>query len=240
VYFNAGASQIHVCPALINEKDADKQVLAVLSTLYGSVGGETRADWQTGLANMAQSITSASFAVPKTGDVFGSSTWNKDMLSVSLYLETAIPGAKRFYDERATVHHRLSQDVPVYEGPDCQASILPFAFSGVFLIDEASSRRPGPFPPPILTLEYVFDSDIGHDHANSGKQSDAKPQYSGPGIGLRTPLGDKISLTLQRNGTLTTKVRMEDPDTSTVRQYNDQIPVFADRPCGLKGGQKGA
>ncbi|PWT99381.1 MAG: hypothetical protein C5B51_27260 [Terriglobia bacterium] len=229
--------KLHVCPAWAG-KSPDDRIVDVLATLYGTLGGEARADWQMGLAKITQAITTQSFSPPAHGEVTGNPAWTKDLISFTFNLGMRIPGAKPLYTESGTIHSRLSKDVPVYAGPPCKPVILPFSFHGTFFVDTSGVRRPGPFSPPLLSMTYSFDGDAGKEPANSGHREDANPQYLGDGYALKTPLQDPINLSFQHNGTFDVEIRMQDPDSNTTREFSDRITVQADVPCGLKGGEQ--
>jgi hypothetical protein len=238
VYLVAGDPKLHICPSWITQSP-DDQILTMLTALYGSLGGETRADWQLGMAKMAQSITTAAFGPPVHAEIIGNPAWTKDSLSLLFRLETRIPGAKPLYVEGTGAHQRLSADVPVYQSPFCDPA-LPFAFSGTFFVDNGGNRRPGPFTPPTLTIEYAFQSEVGKNTTSSGRVEDTHPLYQGEGVGLKTPLAKPIQLAFSENGTFRTQVRMFDPETSTTVEYDDSIQVIAGTGCNMKGAERRA
>lgn len=232
-----GDTNLHICPAWTGQ-GVDDRIVSVLSTLYGTLGGEARADWQTGLAKISQAITKQSFPAPVHGEITGNPAWTKDLLSISFVMDVRIPGSMPLYSETPAIHSRLSKDVPVYAGPPCKATILPFGFHGNFFVDSGGVRRPGPFTPPILSLTYSFDGDAGKEPANSGRLDDSNPQYVADGSALQTPLHKPINLSFQHNGTFAVQLRLQDPDSNTTVQYEDRIQVSADVPCGTKGGEQ--
>jgi cell division septation protein DedD len=231
-----GDARLHVCPAWTGQGEDDR-IVAVLAALYGTLGGEARADWQIGLAKISEAITKQSFPAPAHGEITGNPAWTKDLLSISFDLGTRIPGAKPLYTENPRIHTRLSKDLPVYAGPPCKATVLPFSFHGTFFVDSGGIRRPGPFTPPMLSLTYSFDGEAGKEPTNSGRREDSNPQYQGDGHSLETPLHEPVNLSFQHNGMFDVQLRMQDPDSNTTLEYADRIEVQADVPCGVAGGE---
>lgn len=236
VTFQPGDRKLHVCSAWTGQSEDDR-IVGVLSALYGPLGGEARAGWQIGLAKIAQTITKVAFAPPTHAEIAGNPAWTADLLSIAFNVRTRIPRAKPLYTETLRAHTRLSNDLPAYEGPPCNTSILPFSFAGTFHVDSGGIRRPGPFAPPALSLTWSFDGEAGKEPANSGHLEDANPQYQGEGSALKTPLHDPVNLSFQHNGVFGVSIRMQDPETNTTLAYDDRIQVHPDIPCpGQKPG----
>jgi hypothetical protein len=204
----------------------------MLAALYGKFGGEKRADWQLGIARIVQTLTAQSFQPSSHADIVGNPAWNPRLLSAKFQLRliSAMP-ARVSFEESGTVHTRLSQDLPSYTSRSCQTA-LPLEFSGTFQVDSSGVRRPGPFTPPKLTFDYTFQNERGKDAGNSGHRRDENPQYQGAGLDLHTDLSSPVKLSFHDNGTFTTLLRMEDPDSKSTVQYDDRIQVNANVPCG--------
>ena len=225
-------STLHICPAW-RALDSDHQVMAVLEASFGLLGGETNAAWRAGLATIAQAIANVDYKVPDHKSVVGDAGWTPDMLSIFFRQEQPlIAGTQEFYRHSNTTNQRLSDNLPVYQGPDCRLSTLPLNFSVYFVVDQQGTPRPGPFTPPTVSVNYFFAGGQ-HDPGLDFSGTDTNTQYGGENARLTDKLKDPYKLNFTQNGTFYMNFRMEDPDTKTVLIYADRIPVEAARPCDL-------
>lgn len=239
VTFKEGEKKIYVCDAWLKEGNATQQATELLAVIYGALGGEKRPDWQMGLAKIAEAITTKHFTVPAHQNIVGSPGWTKDLVRMWLVIPIPPKGAKQMYAENSSQHERLSADVPEYK--DSGSSGLSLGLEGLFFVDDDKMRRPGPFSPPALLLDYLYLKDgTGRDSQNSGKVEDLKPVYRGQNAPLQTPLSKPVQLHLYASGTLTTKLRMEDPDSGVVRLYQDAMRIVADPPTAPVSTAAGA
>jgi hypothetical protein len=228
--FKPGDRKIFVCQGWLNQGDDNVRSTELLAAVYGALGGETRPDWQRGLAQMAAAITTRVFALPTHQEIVGSAGWTKDLLTMLLVLGARPKAAKSLYSETSTKHERLSTDVVEYK--ETSADGLPLEMRGIFFVDDGQNRRPGPFTPPLLTLEYIYSRDgAGKDAQNSGKVEDRDPVYGGQGKPLQTRLGHSVHVSLRGRGSFTLKLRMEDQDSGGLRLYEDAIRISQEDPA---------
>jgi hypothetical protein len=228
-------------PALIlcarwKTKPLADQLPATLAGLYGLLAAVDKADWRTGFAQIAIKTTTGGFAPPKPVEVFGNPAWSPDY--INLAVTPIVPKLPKWqYKEDALVHERMSADLPVYQGPECHQSSLPFKFDVTFFVDAIGMERPGPFTPPRVKLEYTLPG----PSAVHVREEDSNTTLQGPGSNLKSTLILPVDLTFDANGVFDVDIRLEDPDTGTVRRYQDQIQVQAVRPCPLPpaGPKKG-
>jgi hypothetical protein len=222
-------------------KNADDQVVSMLGGLFGYLAGLDDPAWRTGLARIAFEITRTNFRTPPHAEVVGNATWSPDAISINFEIDTPKPAAKTTYQESGTKHERLSADLPVYEGPMCGASNLPFDFSVTFFVDSVGQERPGPFQAPKVAMDYS----LGAPGGIRGAQSDPSTTIPGSGFNLHTSLKFPVQLNLNKNGPFHIKITLDDPDSGVKRIYEDVFEVLAVRPCdvpqkiqkpGLPGG----
>lgn len=135
-------------------------------------------------------------------------------------------GALAIYTEGGFLSQRLSNDLPVYRGPFCQNSQLPFDCNVTFSVDFSNAPRPQPFTPPEVAVKFDFDP--GGLHVT---KSDSNPAYTGPGRSLKTSFGPRFTFTLSENGPFKMVFTLKDSDTGINRVYDDAIQIEAKRPC---------
>jgi hypothetical protein len=230
VFFLPKDSKLYVCSSWTGEA-ANDRIVTMLGAIYGTIAGETDPMWHVGLAKIAQKITEDHYVVPSYKDVVGDATWTKDLLRIAFLPQTQLTNAKASYEESPKKHERLSKDAPVYQGPNCQDTILPFEFDVEFYVDDKNTPRPGPFTRPALSVQYTFETPKGVDAANSATKTESHPQHSTPGQVISANQWKPFVVSLADNGTFHTKFQMSDPETSTVLVYEDRLAVEASRPC---------
>jgi len=213
-----------------HSKNATDQVVSMLAGLYGYLAGLDDPAWRTGLARIAFEITQDAFKAPSHADVVGNPTWSKDQIRIEFVPKTPKSPSKYAYEESGTKHERFSADQPSYEGPDCQASNLPFNFSAYFSVDSMGNERPGPYPAPRVAMDYALEAPGSDVHTT---QSDPATLPQGGGYGLKTRLKFPVDVSLKQNGPFHIKLTLEDPETGVVRTYEDVIQVSAVRPCDV-------
>ncbi len=183
-------------------------------------------------ASRASKTVSGGSSVAVRGAIAGilqrSPAWNTDTLEVNLApLNPKVP-SQLDYTENGFLHQRLSNDLPLYRGPFCQNSRLPFQCNVEFRVDYSDDGRPQPFTPPQVSVAFEFAPPQGGFRRN---ESDSKPGYAGKGEPLRTSFPRRFDFTLDDNGPFSMKLELRDPDTGITRTYQDTIQIEAKRPC---------
>jgi hypothetical protein len=161
--------------------------------------------------------------------VLGTTLWRSDRLRITVTpIEPKTPGQESFTENGTTPHPRMSDRLPVYQTESSLTAELPFRCSFEFYVDEANMPRPAPFTPASVSAELHF-----HDVSGKFQQifptSDSRPVYQGAGRPLSTGSRDILEMIFNRNGQLSVKARLEDPDTHITRVYDDRIQIRADR-----------
>lgn len=226
VYWRQPNSTLFLCSSW-KAKSADDQAVSMLNAFYGTFAGVATEALRAGYAQRAYQITQTEFAAPSKLAVFGNPAWTSAAIAIHFNVSQPI---HRSYEESGAKHTRLSSEVPVYQGPDCLSSQLPFECSTTFFVDSGGNERPAPFKPPRLATKFAFKS-TGAGARIDRSQEDPNPVYQGAGFNLKTPLGDPVKLTFADNGILGIRITLDDPDSGVSRQYEDSLQVEAVRPC---------
>lgn len=225
VYWAAPASPMFLCPAW-KTKTPTEQVISLLDAIYGNFAGVEDATKRAEYANNAYQVTQSMHAVPSHDELFGSSKWSSERIN---FLFNVMQPIAAIYYQSATSHQRLSDALPVYRGPECSSSNLPFACKAMFFVDSQDTPRPAPFRPPRLAMRFSFKSLVpsaGFEWA----QNDNSPVYQGPGHALETSF-TPAKFFFDKNGTLGIEVVQEDPEAGVVLTYEDSMRIEAERPC---------
>jgi Domain of unknown function (DUF4157)/Lysine-specific metallo-endopeptidase len=228
-YWFAIWSDFHICPAWRHQKTDDDRIVGLLAGLYGYLTGVDDNARRWNYARLARELTTGGWAVPKLGEVLGSTLWRSDRLRITITpIEPKTPGQESFIENGTTPHPRMSDRLPVYQVGSGMTAELPFRCRFEFYVDEADMPRPAPFTPPRVSATLNF-----HDVSGKFQQifptEDSRPVYQVAGQPLSTAGSDSLEMLFNRNGQLAITARLEDPDTHMTRVYNDLIQIQADR-----------
>jgi hypothetical protein len=208
---------LHICPSWAR-RNADEQAVALLAGLYGyrRIVDENARRWN--YARLGRSLTAEHFAVPTLAQIVGSQAWSPDALRIQLQ-RVRPPTGRPVYEESGSLHMRISQDLPVLRSP---RGLGFFACRVIFAVDNRGSGRPLPFTPPRLNAEFRVPR-LGAEMV--WRREDTRPEYSGPGVALRSSIPDEMSFRPSGSGRLRMRIQLQDPDARTTRVYEDTIQV---------------
>lgn len=219
---------LHVCPSWLKLPTTEREV-HLLASIYGYIGAGSDAEERLRLARLASSISGRKWATPTNEAVLGgSSTWTADSISIEVEpLQPPVP-KRLYYIESGTLHQRMSQELAVYRGPECGKGPIAFRQRIDFLVDAGNNRRPMPFPAPQLQAEFKLNT---AGQSPSWRFADRRPTYQGAGQPLKHQLPDPIDLSLADDGTLHSRITMDDPGSGVTRVYEDDLQIKAKDPC---------
>jgi hypothetical protein len=220
-------SDFHICPMWRYQPTPEDHIEALLLGLYGYLADVGNNDRRLGYARLAREWSAE--AAPSLTQVLGSTLWRSDRLRIVVTpIEPKTPGQDSFTENGSTPHPRMSDRLPLYQTEPGLAVELPFRCRFEFLVDEAALPRPLPFTPPRVSAELHFHDASGKYH-HIAPTMDKRPVYQGGGRPLYISGADVLDMTINRNGRLNVKARLEDSDTHFTRVYDDIIQVRADR-----------
>jgi hypothetical protein len=220
---------LHVCPLWMKDSPEDR-VVALLAGLYGYKAGVDNKTHRWNYARLAQSLVARYYAVPTLPRVLGGPAWSADSIRIQVEPVEPRTPSQAYYTESGSLHERLSDQLPVYEAPPCQAVTLPFRLKTYFAVDYSNIVRPAPFTPPRITVKFRFVTPGG---PTSQSESDPRADYAGPGVALQTKFPYEFGFSLSKNGPLNMEFTLQDPDTGITRVFKDTIEILAVRPCDL-------
>ncbi|HKQ51308.1 MAG TPA: M35 family metallo-endopeptidase, partial [Pyrinomonadaceae bacterium] len=219
------AGDLHICPALLTDSP-DEQVIQLLAGLYGYKADVDDNTKRFNYARFAQS--SATAAAPSLGTILGSSAWSADDLRIFVLPTKPAMVAGLSYYESGRGNLKVSNNMPVYHGPLCQKSNLPFECKVLFAVDSSANPRPAPFTPPRLSVEFEYptvSSPIKESH------TDPRADYVAAEAALATKLPREFKFTFLHDGPFNMKFELQDPDTGITRVYQDTINLMTQGPC---------
>lgn len=217
---------LHICPSWRTLGSNEAWIVSLLSGLYGYFGLESDNSRRYGYARLAYELTAQRWPVPTLAEVLGSAAWRTDLLRIHFRptLRATLP--RTTYEESGNRHDRLSNDLPVYQGPDFQRTSLPFNCQVLFALDTAATPRPAPFTPPRANILFEFN---GRRGAFRRAEQDPRADYTGANAALRTTFPTDFNFSLAANGTLHTRFELIDPDSGITRVYDDTMAVEVER-----------
>lgn len=215
----------HICPSWVKIANEGDRVELLLAGLYGYTGIVGNDAQQNNYAKLAREF--ADPAAPAMEEVLGGTKWDPDFIGLSLTPKEP-KAAKYAYYEDGKFHQRLSDDLPVYQGPAGTSSTLPFHCTVEFQVDEpvTNHRRPAPFTPPTVSLLFEFDNP---NHELHNRYIDPRPYYPTGGGLLETKFMRDHWFSFKENGAFHMRFELDDPDTNIKRVYDDTIQIEAVR-----------
>ena len=222
------SGNLHVCPSWPTLPEPEREV-RLLAGVYGYTGAGSNTDERLRLARLANSISGRGWAVPTDTDVLGGpSTWKADYISIEVTpVQPTVPN-RAYYTEDGTSHQRMSQELAVYQNRQCGQGPADFKQRIGFRVDVYNYPRPRPFLAPQLLAEFKLNT---AGQSPSWRYEDQRPVYLGAGQPLQHQIPDPISLSLPDDGTLHSRITMDDPSTGVHRVYEDNLPIKAKVPC---------
>lgn len=223
------AGDLHVCPAWTKYTVPDRE-LNLLAGFYGYIGAGDNGDERLRFARLATSVSRTHWAAPTLANVLGGPTgWTADDISIEMKpIDPPQTGKQLFYIESGTLHQRMSNDLPVYQGPRCNVQPLRFRQHLDFVLDGSSTARPQPFLAPQLDADYQL---IAAGKSKSWHFSDRRPAYQGAGQPLKHQMPDPIDFKLDDDGRLHIRITITDPSSGVTRLYEDDQQIQVKGPC---------
>lgn len=219
---------LHVCPSWPKLPVTEREV-QLLAGFYGYIGAGSNSDERLRLARLASSVSARGWAAPSAADVLGGPTgWTADSIHLEVAPVQPTSPKHAYFLEDGAMHQRLSQDLPVYQGPQCGKGPLAFQQRLDFFVDYSNSPRPRPFPVPQLRADFTLNT---AGQGQSWQYEDQRPTYAGAGAPLHHQLPEPIDLSLADDGTLHSRIRMDDPGSGVSRVYEDDLTIKAKDPC---------
>jgi hypothetical protein len=218
---------LHVCPDWL-KFDVHEREVRLLDGYYGYIGAG-KSDRQLDLARLAFSVSDRGWAAPTATDVFGGpSAWNADSIAIEVIpVQPTVPN-RHDYSESGFLHQRMSQELALYQGPECGKGPITFRQHLQFRIDDSSAPRPRPYLSPWLSAEFQLRT---AGQSPTWRFEDRRPDYAGPGQPLQHQLPDPVTLSLSDDGTLHSRVVLNDPSSRITRLYEDDLRIKAKDPC---------
>ncbi len=219
---------LHVCPTWPKLTVTEREV-QLLAGFYGYIGAGSNSDERLRLARLANSVSARHWAAPSAAAVLGGPTgWTADSIQINVVpVQPTVP-RRSYYMESATLHQRMSQELGVYQGPQCGKGPIAFQQRLEFYVDAANIPRPRPFP--VLQLQGEFTLNTA-GQSPSWHYADQRPTYQGAGTPLKHQLPNPIDLSLTDDGTLHSRISMDDPGSGVRRVYEDNLPIKVKDPC---------
>ena len=228
IYWYA-TGDLHICPQWVKYTPPDRE-LHLLAGFYGYARAGDDADQRMRFARLATSISRTHWAAPTLASVLGGpSAWTADSLSVEVTpVEPPHVANQLFYTESGTLHQRMSNDLPLYEGAHCNRAPLRYRQRVAFTLDSSSTARPRPFLTPELSAEYEL---VTAGKGQRWRFTDRRPVYRGAGVTLSHQLPDPVDLSLAEDGRLHMRITLTDPTSGVTRVYDDNQQIQVQGPC---------
>ncbi len=194
--------------------------------MYGYFDLEGDDARRTRYARLAMQLSAEARPVPTRAAVLGSPAWTSDLVRIQVTPRVPLVPPLVNYFASGTSAAVMSDNLPVYQGPDFRSEPLSFECQVLFAVDDAAAARPSPFVPPRASVLFEFRSP---SMSFRREHRDPRPDYTGAGSGLHTTFPTDFSFILRGNGPLHMRFELVDRDSGVTRVYDDTIRVEANR-----------
>jgi hypothetical protein len=216
---------LHVCPSWRALRTEGERVRSLLSALYGHFGFEDDGRRRDNYARLAVELMNAD-GVPTRLEILGSAAWSADRIRIQVTPREPLAPPRTNYFESGIRTDRISDNLPIYFGPEFRSDPVPFRCEVSFMVDTDTEPRPSPFTPPRAVVLFEYDAP-GHELRREVR--DPRLNYEGAGAGLETTFPSEFSFTLQGDGDLHMRFELADADSGVTRVYDDTIEVVTER-----------
>lgn len=219
---------LHVCPSWPKLAETEREV-QLLAGFYGYIGAGSNSDERLRLARLASSVSTRGWAAPTAAQVLGGPTgWTANDIHIEVAPMQPTSPRHAFFTEDAALHQRLSQDLPVYQGPQCGSGPLLFRQRLEFYVDYGNNPRPRPFPVPQLRADFTLN---GPGQSLARHYEDNRPTYAQAGSPLNHQWTEPVEFSVTDDGILHSRISLDDPGSGVSRVYEDDLTVKVKDPC---------